>query len=268
MTNFLGIDIAKETFDVVLLRDGYDSEHAQFDNQSKGFNKLHRFLKKCKAQKAHACMEATGVYYESLADFLHQKGCAVSVVNPARIKSYAQSQLRRNTTDKLDANIIADFCRTQNPPLWTPPDPSWYEMRALVRHLEDLQVDKQRQSNRLKALNCSAQPSQTVLDNLQAQIDFLTQQIDAVKEQIQKHIDQNPDLKKQRDLLISIKGIAESTAAKIMVEYRGFVGFDNVRQVVAFAGLNPKHRQSGTSIRGQTHISKMGRSSKIGRAHV
>ena len=160
MTVFIGIDIAKDKFDVSLIRPDHDPEAASFENTRKGFNQFHRFLKKRQAQGAHVCMEATGVYYESLAEFLHQKHYVVSVVNPARIKSYAQSQLQRNKTDRLDAQIIADFCRTQNPPLWTPPDPSWHELRALVRHLEDLKIDKQRQVNRQKAIQSSAQPSQ------------------------------------------------------------------------------------------------------------
>ncbi len=261
MTIFLGIDIAKDSFDVVLLPDGHQPEHSQFDNNRRGFNKLHRFLKKRNSQSAQVGMEATGIYYEALADFLHQKGYSVSVVNPARIKAYAQSQLRRNKTDKLDAAIIADFCRTQNPPLWRPPVPALRQLRSLVRHLDDLETDRQRQRNRRDALNCSAHPPQPVLDNLRQQIALLTKQIEAIKKQIQDHINQHPELKNQRDLLDSIKGIGKLTAAKLLAEYQGFVQFVNVRQVVAFAGLNPRHRQSGTSIRGKTRISKMGRSS-------
>jgi transposase len=261
MTPQLGIDIAQDTFDTILKQESHKPVPGHFDNKRSGFNQLHRFLKKRKIQDLHICMEATGVYYEALATFLHQKGYRVSVVNPARIKGYAQSQMRRNKTDKMDAAVIADFCRAQNPPLWHPPDPSWHELRSLVRHLEDLESDRQRQRNRHNAIQHSAQPTQTVLDNLQDHIDFLTQQIDAVKKQMQDHIDQHPELKQQRDLLDSIESIGPLTAAKMMAEYGDMRQFDNVRQVVAFAGLNPKHRQSGTSIRGQTKISKMGRSS-------
>lgn len=261
MTAFLGIDIAQDKFDLTLLREGQQPELASFDNHKKGFQQLLRFLKKRQAQKAHACMEATGVYYEELALFLHQQGLPVSVVNPFQIKSYAQSQLRRNKTDRIDASVIADFCRTQNPPLWSPPAPAYYELRSLVRHLQDLEADRQRQRNRLHAIQHSALPSVTVISHLKAQIDFLSLQIEQVKKQIQDHIKQHPQLKKQRDLLASIKGIGFLTAAKLLAEYGDFSQFENVREVVAFAGLNPKHRQSGSSVRGKTRISKIGRSS-------
>ena len=261
MTAFIGIDMAKDKFDVLLWREDGDPVPGTFENNPKGFNQFQRFLKKRNVVLAHACLEATGVYYEELAHFLHQQGYALSVVNPLQIKAYAQSQLRRNKTDQVDAAVIADFCRTQHPPLWTPPDPSWYELRALIRHLEDLEADRQRQRNRQDALQHSLQPSPTVLSDLQQQIALLTEQIERVKSQIQAHIDQHPDLKQQRDLLQTITGIGPLTAAKLLAEYRGFADFDDVRQVVAFAGLNPKHRQSGSSIRGKTHISKMGRAS-------
>ena len=261
MTTFLGIDIAKETFEVKLIGDHFNPQHASFANTRSGFNKLHRFLKKRQLPDVHICMEATGVYYEALAEFLHQKGYAVSVVNPARIHAYADSQLRRNKTDKLDATVIADFCRTQNPPLWTPPDPYWYQLRDLVRHLEDLESDRQRQRNRLDARQSAYQSTPAVLANLQEQIDFLDGQIETVKQRIQDHIDQQPDLKRQRDLLVTIEGVGRLTAAKLLAEFRDFSAFDNVRQVVAFAGLNPQQKQSGTSVKGKPSISKIGQAS-------
>jgi transposase len=185
----------------------------------------------------------------------------VSVVNPARIKKYAESQLKRNKTDRLDAEIIADFCRTQQPPPWSPPSGAQRELQTLVRHLADLESDRQRQRNRRHALQHAAYPSATVIDNLQHQIAFLTDQIDQVKQAIQDHIDRHPDLKQHRDLLDSIQGIGSLTAAKRLGEYGDMSQFSNVRDVVAFAGLNPRHHQSGSSVRGQTRISKMGRSS-------
>ena len=261
MTAILGIDVAQATLAVALWREDRALERTEFDNTRSGFNKLHRFLKKRQVVPVHACLEATGRYWEHLAEFLVERGHTVSVVNPARIKKYAESQLQRNKTDRLDAEIIADFCRRQNPPLWSPPTPAQRELQTLVRHLSDLEADRQRQRNRLHALQHAAHPSQTVHHNLQQQIDFLTEQIEQVKQAIQDHIDRHPDLKQSHDLLDSIKGIGPLTAAKLLGEYGDMSQFTDVRQVVAFAGLNPRHRQSGSSVRGHTSISKIGCSS-------
>ena len=105
----LGIDIAKQKFDVALLVDGKTRPKA-CRNSAEGFETLRLWLVKQGAQVVHACMEATGNYGEDLAIFLHEAGHIVSIVNPARIKGFAQSELIRTKTDKLDAALIARFC--------------------------------------------------------------------------------------------------------------------------------------------------------------
>ena len=257
----VGIDVSKDRLDVAVQAAPKRVEQAQFANQPEGWRKLKHYLQKRVGKGAPVCLEATGSYGEAVAESLYEAGYAVSVVNPARIKAYAASQLQRNKTDKLDAVLIADFCRTQTPPLWSPPDPAWRELRTLVRHLEDLEGDQQRQANRLHAWQHSAYASATVMLNLTQQMNLLGQQIEQVKAQIQEHIDQHPELERQRDLLVSVKGIGELTAAKLLAEFRAVTDFSDVRQLVAYAGLNPRQRQSGSSVHGQSHISKTGRAS-------
>lgn len=261
MSVSVGIDVSKDHLDVALRRLDGRIEQAQFDNERAGWRKLEHFLEKRQAKDGSVCLEATGSYGEGVAEYLYERGYAVSVVNPARVKAYAASQLRRNKTDQLDAALIADFCASQSPPLWAPPDPAWRELRALVRHLSDLEDDLQRQRNRLHALDHSAHPSARVVADLMAQIALLESQIEQVKTSLQDHIDQHPDLKRERDLLVTIKGIGALTAAKLLAEFRALTAFDDVRQVVAFAGLNPRQRQSGSSVHGHTAISKTGSAS-------
>lgn len=258
MSVIVGIDIGKDQLEVVLLRPDHDPEQADFANSTTGFKQLWRFLRRRQAKDGHACMEATGLYYELVADFLHEKGMTVSVVNPARISAYASSQMRRNKTDRLDAAVIADFCRTQQPSVWTPPEPAWRHLRALARHLYDLQTDLQRQRNRLHARQRAADPVAPVVQNLEQQIALLEQQIDQIKRDMNAHVSRYPHLKRERDLIASIPGIGDLTANKLLAEFRDITAFDGVRQLVAFAGLNPKHYQSGTSIQRPTRISKMG----------
>ncbi len=250
----LGIDVSKAKLAVALLRPGQGVQEAAFDNTPRGFKKLAKWLRKRKAGQVHVCLEATGLYGDGVACFLHEAGHTVSVVNPARISAYAKSQLQRNKTDQLDAALIADFCRTQQPPAWTPPDPAWRELRALARHLVDLKDMRQQERNRLQA----GIQSEVVRDTLEEHIAFLEEQIAELERHIREHIKQHPSLKRQRDLLESIPGIGSLSASLILAETNDLRRFDNAGQVAAFAGLNPTQRRSGSSVQGQTSLSKTG----------
>jgi transposase len=192
-----------------------------------------------------------------VADYLFVQGYTVSVVNPARIRSYADSQLQRNKTDKLDAALIADFCRTQHPSAWTPPPPEIRQLQQWVRHLEDLTQAHQQAKNRL-GLPGQSEP---VTDHLQAQIALLVQQIAQTKQAISDLLDQSPDLKHQKDLLRSIPGLGDLTIGKLMAECRDLTAFRDVRQLVAFAGLNPRQHTSGSSVHKKPTISRTGSAS-------
>jgi len=101
----LGIDINKAKFDVALLLNN-KVKTKKLDNNSSGFLELVQWLnkKEIDIQMLHVCMEATGRYGDALANYLFTNGYQVSVVNPARIKGFSQSELSRNKTDKADAN--------------------------------------------------------------------------------------------------------------------------------------------------------------------
>jgi transposase len=255
MSDYVGIDVSKEKLDVSLLRAG-KSEGCVVENNRKGFNQLHHWLKKRKATGAAVCLEATGIYSDEVALFLHERGYRVSVVNPARIAAFASSQMRRSKTDALDAQVIAAFGQALQPEAWTPPEPAWWELRALLRHLDDLQQTRQQQVNRLESAQTAAVQSQ-----LQAHIAFLDRQIEAIKRQINDHLKRHPHLKAQVDLLTSIPGVGNLTACRLIAEIRDLPSFDDVRQVVAYVGLDPTRHESGSSVRGSRRISRQGRAS-------
>jgi transposase len=256
MTYSIGIDVGKAALDVCVLSDGQPLGQGRFDNDVAGIRALVRWLKKQGIKTAQVCLEATGIYSDALAEQLHERGYAVSVVNPARISAYAASQLRRNKTDALDAGVIADFCHTQQPPVWTPPAPELRELRALVRHLDDLKAEVQRVKNRLEAQRSAL----AVIAHLQTQLGLLQAQIAETEALIRQHVNQHPVLKQQRDLLKTIPGIGHLTACRLLAELGDVRRFDDVRQLVAFVGLNPRQHQSGR--KHTTHgISRMGRAS-------
>ena len=249
----LGLDVSKAHLDVALLVD-HKFRTATFDNTPGGFKKLRNWLKKRTAEPVHACLEATGTYGQDVAQFLTDEGHKVSVVNPARIKAYGQSRLTRNKTDQIDAQLIADFCATQHPPLWTPPPVEYRELQAMARHLEALKAMRQQEQNRLT----SGMSSPTVAAKLHDHIAFLDQQVDDLLNQIRDHIDRHPGLSQQRDLLKSIPGIGDITAFTLLAEIRDIRVFDSARQLAAFAGLSPRQYRSGSSVRGKTRLSKTG----------
>jgi transposase len=250
---YLGIDISKDKFDVTLLT-RQKTYHKEFDNTPHGFEDLRKFLGRYTSDPLHACMEATGRYGEGLAQFLFEAGAEVSVVNPARIKAYGASKLRRNKTDKADSALIAQYCQKEEPASWSPAPESFTALQALTRRLDDLQEILLMERNRLSAGEKNTQVAASLTEHLK----ILEGMIADTKSSIQSHINQNPGLKRDQDLLVSIPGIGKLTAAKILGEVRDIHEFESARQLAAYAGLTPKNCTSGTSVHKKARMSKTG----------
>jgi transposase len=257
MDGYVGIDVSKGQLDVLLAR-GEKREGQQFTNSKTGWGKLHSWLgRRLAASQVAVCLEATGAYGEGVAQYLYEAGYRVSMVNPARIKGYAASQMQRNKTDKLDAALIAEFCRTQQPEAWSPPSPEVRELQQWVRQLDDLMQARQSARNHLEKSDLAA----ALVTQWQAQIALLDAQIALTRQTISDLLDQHPTLKRQADLLRSIPGLADITIGKLLAECRALSAFHDVRQLVAFVGLNPRQHTSGSSIHKRAHISRTGSAS-------
>jgi transposase len=249
----LGIDISKLKFDVALLRETGKFKHRVFPNSAAGFSQLSAWLEKQQAGRVHACLEATGAYSEALATYLHERAHVVSVVNPAQIKSYAESHLSRAKTDKADATLIARFCSERHPPEWRPLPPEVRELQALSRRLDSLLEMRGMEANRLEVAATAA-----VTESLTEHLAFLDREVSRTEELIRSHIDTHPGLRGQRDLLVSIPGIGATTAAKILGEIMDVKLYESARQLAAFAGLAPRLHESGSSVKKRAKLSKVG----------
>jgi len=251
MTAILGIDVAKNKLDVALFRnDKYKTK--SFENKPAGFETLAAWLARHEVVSVHACMEATGSYGDSLARFLFEAGHKISVVNPARIKAYGESELLRTKTDKTDARLIARFCEALKPAAWQPDPPEVEHLRMLGRRRDALISMRTQEVNRLGS------PDASVNESVQKVIAFLDGEIEQISKAIREHINKHDGLRKKRDLLNSIPGVGYVTIEAILSEANGFEGFDTVEQVVAFMGLSPKERTSGSSVKGKASICKIG----------
>ena len=243
MTNlsYLGIDISKSKFHAALQLHDKPQQKPKvkvFKNNASGFEELQEWLERQGALSVHA--------------YLHEQGHCVSVVNPSRIKGFAISELSRTKTDKADAQLILRFCMALRPEAWQPPAPEIKQLQALMRRLEALQQMVVQERNRLETATAELQAS------IQAHIEYLERDIENLKQQINDHFDQHPGLKQQRDLLDSIPGIGEHTAALLLSEIVDWSLFDSPRQLAAYAGLTPRQRSSGTSVQGKPALSKVG----------
>jgi transposase len=254
MPAWLGIDIAKDTFEAHLLR-AKAPVQGSFANSPAGFAKLAHWLKKRQAGTVHVCLEATGRYGEGVAEYLHAAGHTVSVINPARLKAFALVTLTRTKTDQTDARLLAEFCRTQQPAAWTPPAPAQRALRALVRRRASLLELYQAEANRRD----SGETDPVVRASLAAVLDLLAEQVAAMDAAIAAQTQADPALARQHALLVSVPGIGALTASVLLGELN-FSTYASARQVAAQAGLTPRQRQSGTSVHGKPRLSKQGSS--------
>ncbi|MBO1351869.1 MAG: transposase [Hormoscilla sp. GUM202] len=202
----IGIDIAKDKFDVALLREG-KSKHKIFSNTLEGMEQLGEWLAKQTVGQVHACLEATGRYGSSVAQWLYEQGHTVSIVNPACIKAFGQSKLSRNKTDKEYCQLIAQLAQQNQPPARSPSPPEVQQLQALIRQLESVQSLRQTEVNRLNSLI----KQDCVVQLLEQHITFLDGLLEQIKQLITVLIDTHENLKHQQELLLSIPGVGELT---------------------------------------------------------
>jgi transposase len=253
---WVGIDVAKSKLDVAVRDAQGKSKSHVFNNDLKGFAALIDWLvqRGCQSHASRVCMEATGPYSEAVATALSDAGWVVSVVNPARIKGFAQSEMARNKTDKADAALLARFAQAMQPEAWTPPALAVRELRALVDRLQALKAMLQQEANRLEsALN---QP--VMQTSIRSHMHWLQDNIKSLEQQIGDHIDRNPGLRADVDLITSIPGLGTTTAAKVLAYLGDVRRFRNAKALAAFIGVTPRLKESGSSVRGRTTISRSG----------
>src|SRR5262245_59189125 len=126
----VGIDVAKATLAVVLVRADGKQRNKSCANTVAGHRELLQWLARQAEGPVHVGLEATGIYHEAVALALHDAGHRVSVINPMAIAAFAASQLQRAKTDPTDAQTVARFVQTQTPPAWTPAARELRELQA------------------------------------------------------------------------------------------------------------------------------------------
>ena len=249
----LGIDVGKAKLYVCLMTGKEHKDATVFNNTEEGHEQLAQWLVKQAAQSAHVCLEATGQYGYRIACHLHRLGYRVSIVNPTRIKGFAASLMQRSKSDRIDAKVIAQFCVALEPELWKPPNEEQQLLQELMRRLDAVETMLRQEKNREEWAS-HPQVKRSVTDHIK-QLETEIEQLNAA---IEAHFSQYNSLQDQRQLLVSIPGIAEKTAAYLLAELGELSRFTSARQLAAYCGLTPRERQSGTSVKKRPCLSKVG----------
>ena len=252
MSHILGIDVSKAKLDVALRRPDGTLRSKVVENTPAGFGVLSAWLAAHGVDAVHACLEATGTYWEAVAQYLADAGHTVSVVNPAQIKAFGGAGLTRTKTDRVDAKLIAAFCAAQCPPPWQAPPASVRTLRALVARREALEGMRTQERNRLPVADA------VVRTGIEVHLTHLEQAIADIDMAIRQTLDDDPGLRTQGELLDSIPGLGDKTVASLLAYYGGPLRFASAKQAVAYAGLDPRQHQSGSSVRGKPRLSKVG----------
>jgi len=256
MNAWAGIDVSKDTLDACLLREKGKPLSQVFTNDTEGFAKLLRWAKRQSGAgvSIHFCMESTGAYSIGIAVHLAEAEERVSVVNPYRIKHFGIAQGVLNKTDKVDAQVIAGFCRKMSPASWRMAAPEVRLLQALTRRLADLQGHLTGEQNRLHQPGLFPE----IQASLRKSIRSIAAEMRRLWELIREHIGRHQQLKEDFELLNTINGIGEKTAVQFLAELPDVDQFSSAKSAAAFVGLNPREYKSGTSIQRQTRISKAG----------
>ena len=261
----LGVDVSSKELYVCLsvidhLQKVSVKSSSKFLNNPNGFDSLAAWLIKHYKQKdipLVVVMEATGVYYENAALFLHLKGYKVSVVLPNKAKKYLQATGLKSKNDRMDAQGLSRMGAEQSLDIWLPKDEYFYQLRSLTRQQQSLQELKTNVNNQLHADQHGMYQNEVVISQLMLLIKTIEGQIKDIEAAIAAHLDKDKEIAKLVEGITLLKGVGALTVAIILAETNGFALFKNIPQLISFAGYDVVENQSGNHI-GKTRISKKG----------
>jgi transposase len=261
----LGIDVAQKELVVSLGRMHEDLTpeiyaYKVFPNTLKGFSTLVDWVERRMdaAVKVRYVMEATGVYHESFAYYLAQRGLEVSIVLPNKISNYVRTLETKTITDKTSSQAIAMFGLERKLDLWKKPKAVYKMLKQLTRERDQVVHERTMAKNQLHAEQAEAEPLDSSLKRIKKRIAFLDKQEKEIQQEIAKVAKEDPQVSSSIKLIQSIPGVGLLTAVIVLAETNGFELIRNKRQLTNYAGLDVTDKQSGTSVRSKPRISKRG----------
>lgn len=260
----IGIDVSADQLQVQLGQTGaggrsrYGSDSC-FSNTAEGYRQLWQWARQQSQKSAELwfIMEATGVYYESLAYFLHKHSAKVCVLVPHRAKHYAKSLPMKSKTDAIDAEILARYGLERQPRRWQPGAQRLRKIKLLLREREQLKDQRSQLKSRIHAARRAWQYPEAAIQRLNDHVKIINEYLADNQDQLDRLWSGEQQLAEATDRIAGVDGIGPQTVLKIVAETNGFALINNRNQLASYSGLDVVLDQSGAR-RGGTKISKQG----------
>ena len=260
-TQFIGIDISKNTFDLALIKENTSEKiiTAKFSNTPKGIVALEQFIRKQELSKQQIlfCIEHTGLYCRVLSNYLVENHYAVWLEMPVQIlKSLG---IQRGKSDQLDAKRIATYALTfkDKARLWQPPREEVQKIHDLMTLRERLVESRKSILTPIEELEATglSEVATTLRKHCKKSIESLDKEIKQIEKELDEIIDKDTNLKNKYKLARSVPGIGKITAMTLLYYTNEFTLFRSAKQLACYCGVAPFARESGTSVRGKTRVS-------------
>jgi transposase len=252
--NYAGIDVSKETLHVAVIAPPWKAE---FPNTAAGHRRLCKRLLRF-GEPIRVVLEATASYGEGITHSLNAcDSIEVMVANPRATKSFAKALDQRGKTDAIDSMMLARFAVAMPFKTWTAPSNVARRLRKLMRRRLQLVHQAAAEKVRLKEIRCETSPDGFVIEDIQDHIHQLDRRTKRFEQKALEFIRADQELDAWRVQLCTIPGVADVTALAIISELACVALDMDARQLVAYAGLDPKPFQSG-SMDATRRISKRG----------
>lgn len=251
-----GVEVSAEV--LVVACDNGQMRSSEFPNTTAGHQQMLRWLRKQAAQ-VRLCMESTGLYGLDAALALHQQpGIEIMVANPRSVRHFGCAMMQRSKTDPIDARLLAEYARRMPFQPWQPPSRKGRQLCALSRAIHQLTEMNAMQRNRLHAAGATETTPKIVIRELERSLAHQQRSIQRLTREALQLIASDDELQKRFELLLSFPGIAQTSALQLLGELVLLSPDFNVRQWVAYAGLDPRQYSSGKSVEKKVRISKVG----------
>ena len=253
-----GLDVSAKELVVMVRRDGKTEPHRSFPNTHLGHQELRRYLTH-RRERVRVCMESTGLYGLDAALALQADSrIELMVANPRAVKNFSRALVQRSKTDPLDALVLLEYAARMPFQPWQPPPAEALQVTALARRIHALTQQCTMEKNRLHAVTATATTLPVIVQDLRRSVRGLEAAIARLSREAHRILAATPELERRFRLLQSTPGIGPVSALQLLGELVLVPAHGDVRQWVAYAGLDPRHHESGSSVHQKARISKVG----------